>query len=470
MKPPTRQNFGWPKIVALALTVAGCAPLAAQLLYPTVGRSVAVVRPPASPPTDSALDVPEDASLETRDAALAAALDRAVEHSGATGAAVAVVRDGALAFTHATGVVRAGGARVTDETLFRIGSVGKLITAIAAVQAAERGEFSLDASIRDVLPGADPAITMRLLLSHQAGVPDRATCDQALDTPSAWTSVHAGEPLWSPPGAIFNYSNAGMTIAAAALERVTSSSFTGLVRERVFGPAEMQGATYALVAGSPAHASGHAADGSPVPDEPACGLIIAAGAAWMSARDLASLARGLMRVDAPLVTKAYLTEMLREARSTTGVGVEYAGLGIFLRHYRGRTIAYHGGTMNGFSAYFVLVPEERFALAILSNAAGVAGFPGAAIDLYLPPREPLGAPPVDSDSFARYPGTYADPHGELGTIRIESAGDGVFRMVPLGERRVGRFNDSFSGTFWPDASGTFKYFATRWGVAVRVDE
>ena len=175
-----------------------------------------------------------------------------------------------------------------------------------------------------------------------------------------------------------------------------------------------------------------------------------------------------MRVDAPLVTSTDLMEILHEERSTTGAAVDYAGLGIFLRHYRGRTIAYHGGTMDGFSAFFVFVPDEKFALAILVNAAGSASFPGSAIDLYLPPREPLGAPPIDTDSFPRYVGTYADSHGELGTFRIESAGDGIFRMVPLGGRRVERFNDSFSGTFWPDASGAFKYFATRWGVAVRV--
>lgn len=189
----------------------------------------------------------------------------------------------------------------------------------------------------------------------------------------------------------------------------------------------------------------------------------------MSALDLALLAQGLMRAAAPLVTSARLVEILHEERSTTGAAVDYAGLGIFLRHYRGRTIAYHGGTMNGFSAFFVLVPDEKFALAILLNAAGAASFPGSAIDLYLPPHEPLGAPPVDADSFPQYVGTYADAHGELGTFRIESAGDNVFRMVPLRGRRVERFNDSFSGTFWPDESGALKYFATRWGVAVRVD-
>ena len=233
----------------------------------------------------SSLEVPEDASLEARDAALAAALDRAVQSSGATGAAVAVVRDGELAFSHATGVVRAGDARVTDQTLFRIGSVGKLMTAIANVQAAEHGELSLDAPIVNVLPGVDPAITTRLLLSHQAGVPDSNTCDEALDTPSAWSNAHAHDPLWSPPGALFNYSNAGMAMAAAALERATGRSFADLVRERIFGPAGMHGATYALVPPQQAHAYGHAADGLPVPDEPTCGLTVAAGAAWMSARD-----------------------------------------------------------------------------------------------------------------------------------------------------------------------------------------
>jgi CubicO group peptidase (beta-lactamase class C family) len=452
--------------IACAL-VAGCASPSSQLLYPTVGRSLAVV-PPAPMAGASSLDVPADASLEARDAALAAALDGAVRSSGATGAAVAVVRGGELAFSYATGVVRAADAQVTDQTLFRIGSVGKFMTAIANVQAVEHGELSLDAPIVNVLPGVDPAITTRLLLSHQAGVPDSDTCDQALDTPSAWATVHARDPLWSPPGALFNYSNAGMTLAAAALERATGRSFVDLVRERIFGPAGMHGATYTLVSPQQAHAYGHAADGSPVPDEPTCGLTVAAGAAWMSARDLASLARGLMRLDAPLVTSTDLMEILREERSTTGATVDYAGVGIFLRHYRGRAIAYHGGSMNGFSAFFVLVPDEKFALAILVNAAGVASFPGSAIDLYLPPREPLGAPPIDRDSFPRYVGTYADSHGELGTFRIESAGDSIFRMVPLGGRRVERFNESFSGTFWPDASGAFKYFATRWGVGVRV--
>jgi D-alanyl-D-alanine carboxypeptidase len=416
----------------------------------------------------SLLNLPEDASLEARDAALAAALDGAVQAGGATGAAVAVVRDGRLAFSYATGVVRAGDVRVTDQTLFRIGSVGKFLTAIATVQAAARGEISLDAPIVTVLPGVDSGITARLLLSHQAGVPDSSTCDPALKTPAAWADRHARDPLWSPPGALFNYSNAGMTMAAAAIERATHRPFVDLVRERIFGPAGMQGAVYALVSPRQAHAYGHAPDGLPVPDEPACGLNVAAGAAWMSARDLASLAQALMRADAPLVTSAGLKEILREERSTTGAAVDYAGLGIFLRHYRGRTIAYHGGTMNGFSAFFVLVPDEKFALAILVNAAGVASFPGAAIDLYLPPREALGPPPVDTDSFPRYVGTYTDAQGELGTFRIEFAGDGVFRMVPLGRRRVERFNDSFSGVFWPDASGVLKYFATRWGVAVRI--
>jgi CubicO group peptidase (beta-lactamase class C family) len=475
--PPPLPGASWPYMrgataAAVAhLLVAGCGSPSAQLLYSTIGHSVAVVPPPpAPPPSGSDLQVPADASPEARDAALAAALDRVVASSGATGAALAVVRDGELAFSYATGVERAGGARITDETLFRIGSVGKFFTALSAVLAAEQGELSLDAPIADVLPGVDPAITMRLLLSHQAGVPDSATCEKGLDTPSAWASVHAGDPLWSPPGALFNYSNAGMTLAAAALERTTGRAFTDLVRERLFGPAEMHTATYALDPASPAHAHGHASDGSPVADEPVCGLNIAAGAAWTSARELAALARSLIRVDAPLLTNADLAEVLREERSTTGADIDYAGLGIFLRHYRGRTIANHGGTMNGFSAQFVFVPEERFALAILVNGAGAAGFPGAAIDLYLPPRAAVGAPPVDRDSFPHYRGMYSDPHGELGTFRIESAGEGVFRMVPLSGRRVQQFNETFTGTFWADSTGVFRWFATRWGVALRVGE
>jgi CubicO group peptidase (beta-lactamase class C family) len=462
-----RETAGAWLILAAIVGTLGCASSpSVQLLYPTVGHSFAVVRPPPAP--RPAPPTPDGISQEERDAMLAVALDQAVEHSGATGAAVAVVRGGKLAFSHATGVTRAGGAQVTDRTLFRIGSVGKFVTAIAAVQAARRGEVSLDASLAELLPGVARGITMRLLLSHQAGVPESASCEDGLDTPSKWASVHARDPLWSPPGALYNYSNPGVTMAAAVLERATSQPFPELVRDRVFVPSGMHGATYVLAASSPAHAFGHDSKGAPVADEPACGLNLAAGAAWMSAKDLAALGLGLMRADAPLVTSDDLAQILRKERSTTGADVDHAGLGIFLRQHRGRTIAYHGGTMNGFSAFFAFVPEEGFALAILVNATGVASFPGAAIDRYLPPREPLGPPPIYRNSVPRYVGTYSDPRGELGRFRIESVGDGVLRMVPLGGRRVDQFNDSFSGTFWPDTTGRFLYFATRWGVGVRV--
>src|SRR5688500_20388264 len=83
----------WFLLVAIVGTLV-CAPSpSAQLLYPTVGRSFAVVRPPPAP-RDPAPPTPDGLSLEGRDAILAAALDQADEHSVATGAAVSAGRDG----------------------------------------------------------------------------------------------------------------------------------------------------------------------------------------------------------------------------------------------------------------------------------------------------------------------------------------------------------------------------------------
>ena len=95
------------------------------------------------------------------------------------GLAVGVIADGGLAWFHGHGLADVGAKTpITEDTVFRIGSLTKTFTAIAVMQLWERGRVDLDAPANDYLrsfrlvpvqPHLRPA-TVRHLLTHTAGV------------------------------------------------------------------------------------------------------------------------------------------------------------------------------------------------------------------------------------------------------------------------------------------------------------
>lgn len=144
-------------VILVAALVGGCAAPAAPASDPAPRTAV-----PTAPLT--ATDV--GAWL---DGLVPAALDR----SGIAGAAVTVVRDGQV--LAARGYGSAGPGRPVDpaRTLFRVGSVSKVATAVAVLQLADRGLVDLDADVRRHLdidvPMPRGPVTLRNLLSHTAG-------------------------------------------------------------------------------------------------------------------------------------------------------------------------------------------------------------------------------------------------------------------------------------------------------------
>jgi hypothetical protein len=110
---------------------------------------------------------------------LKATVAQALDRWPSAGLAVAVVRDGALAWFHGHGLADiAGQVPITEDTVFRIGSITKIFTAIAVMQLWEQGLVDLDAPANDYLhsfrlvpmkPNMRPA-TLRHLLTHTAGV------------------------------------------------------------------------------------------------------------------------------------------------------------------------------------------------------------------------------------------------------------------------------------------------------------
>jgi CubicO group peptidase (beta-lactamase class C family) len=153
------------------------------------------------------------------------------------------------------------------DTVFRIGSVTKLFTAIAIVQLWQRGLVDLDGPANDYLrsyrliqdqPAWRP-VTLRQLLTHTAGIPDaRGVRDllHASFTPSGGRpphlSVKAGERLPSladyyrpglrvvaEPGTAFAYSNHGYATLGQIVEDVSGLPLADYFRAHVFDPLGM---------------------------------------------------------------------------------------------------------------------------------------------------------------------------------------------------------------------------------------
>lgn len=163
---------------------------------------------------------------------------------------VAFDRAGVTA-TQATGLADIAAQRaVTADDPVRIASISKLVLAIGVLRLAEDGQLDLDADVSDALgwtlrhpqhPGVP--ITLRLLLSHRAGLTDAAGYWQVplggefrtlLDDPRAWDADHA-------PGTFFRYANVGFPLVAAVMERTTGERFDLLMQRLVLAPLGIAG-------------------------------------------------------------------------------------------------------------------------------------------------------------------------------------------------------------------------------------
>lgn len=148
------------------------------------------------------------------------------------------------------------GSRLGPDTLFRIYSVAKLLTASLVLGLARRGLLDLDAPLDRYLDGlrrrtgADPTIlTVRQALSHTGGlVPDSLTwaplgrndADLAADILRDYARAFS----FASPGRHYGYCNAGFNLAAVLVERLTGDSFAGAMRTLLFDQIGMPTSTH----------------------------------------------------------------------------------------------------------------------------------------------------------------------------------------------------------------------------------
>jgi len=185
-----------------------------------------------------------------------------IERHEVPGAALAVSEAGEVVYSRGFGFAElSSGERVQHESLFRIASISKPITAVAVMQLVERGALSLEENPFKVIgfgnllgePGCDERlgqVTVRQLLAHRGGWDRSVSYDPMFQTlriqdelglsgtPGTRDIIRfmLSEPLDFDPGERYAYSNFGYCVLGRVIEAVTGAPYDELVRERVFKP------------------------------------------------------------------------------------------------------------------------------------------------------------------------------------------------------------------------------------------
>lgn len=276
---------------------------------------------------------------------------------------------------------------VTAATLFQIGSITKVFTTTLVMRLVEDGLLDLDRPVIADLPDlrladsdARERITLRHLLSHSAGFEgDRFTDYGRGDDALAKAIAEFGSlRQWSAPEELYAYCNTGFYLAGRIIEVVTKQPYETALKERLLDPLGLtetvlfpdEAITYPASVGHDRESPGAPYTicrpyALPRSVSPAGGIISTVG----DLLRFAALHIGEGTIDEKTIISAGSARAMREIEiEAPGIGVTY-GLGWMLREIDGVRIVSHGGSTNGFEASLVVIPERRFALAMLTNCS-----------------------------------------------------------------------------------------------------
>jgi CubicO group peptidase (beta-lactamase class C family) len=311
----------------------------------------------------------------------------------AVGLALGVVRDGTVVFTHRHGLADIASHRpVTEHTLFRVASITKTFTAVAAMQLVERGLVDLDAPVDDYLKSyrlvaPDPAwrpATVRHLLTHTSGVGEEVPRSGVFRRDFG-ESVAAGTPipalaeyyrgrlrLDAEPGTRFRYTDHGLATVGQVVEDVSGEPFDVYLREHVFGPLGMTDTDvvrsevdrlrlatgYALRANGPRAVTER--DWVTVGASNACSTLADMG------RYLTALMSGGANEHGSVLEPSTLATMFAP-QYQPDPRLPGIGLAFYRGELGGHPVVEHQGILPGFDSQIVVAPEDRVGVMAFTN-------------------------------------------------------------------------------------------------------
>jgi len=260
---------------------------------------------------------------------------------------------------------------VTKNSLNRIASISKSITAVAVMQLVEQGKINLDSNARYYLPFIPKkkwVFTVRQLLNHTSGIRSYNN-EEEFNSKLNFGSVReavlyvAKDSLKHQPGTKYLYSTLAYDLLAGIVEQVSNSSFEEYLQKNIFNVVGMNSTKLdyhnRII---PNRTSGYeknsfrAFENAPLAD---LSIKLPGGGILSTVEDLLKFSNGLMQHR--LIKKETLDIMLTETVLASGKKIQY-GLGLdFGVDKYGRKFYGHGGGGTGFVSHFICYPDLNLA-------------------------------------------------------------------------------------------------------------
>jgi CubicO group peptidase (beta-lactamase class C family) len=380
------------------------------------------------------------------------------------GAAVVIVKDGAVVYQHGYGSADLEQhVPITPQSLFDVASVAKQFTGLSVAMLVEQGKLSVNDDIHKYLPNVPDfgqPITIQNLLHHTSGLRDwpetlrfsgvdwdgQITLDMILEM------VRRQRELDFAPGSEYQYSNTGYNLLAATVAKITGQSFRTWTDANLFQPLGMK---HTFVCDDPTalvvnRACSYQRD-SKGNYRRVVSQLAAQGSSslFVSAEDMG---QWLLNFESGRVGGKSAIDLMRQpGRLNNGRNVDY-GFGLGLADYHGSPMLTHGGAWAGYRSDVIWLPNQHFAVAILANTSGMEphGLALKIADLYVnpPPDKPSAAPIVkphvavkaDPGSWEPFLGTYRLGPGWMLTITrggnqlwARATREDRFKMTPMSD-------------------------------------
>ena len=306
------------------------------------------------------------------------------------GMGIAVVDNGRIAWSKGYGLKDATSPdSVTVNTLFQCASIGKVITALAAMKLVEQGKIGLDQDINQKLKSwklpensftESKKVTLRMLLSHSAGLDDGYGFEgyyPGSKIPTLTEMLSARPPannkkqleVKTVPGAQERYSGGGYLIIQQLIEDISGTTFADYVQKQFFGPLQMEQTTYTHYPDTELKmdiARGHEDNGKIDPKRK-YNLYpeMAAAGPWTTPTDLAKLIVAIYQAgkgeNKTLPGPELITQMLTPQLNAMGLGLNLKGADQVLGYW-------HAGNNAGYTGMLFAITSTGQGAVVLTNS------------------------------------------------------------------------------------------------------
>ena len=345
-----------------------------------------------------------------------------VKTNGVPGMGAAIWRGGKIIWTGSAGFRDVEQKLLVDrDTIFRLASVSKLITATAAARLRQDSLLDIDAPVTSIVPGLSPKwnlITTRQLAAHISGLPhyqdiDLTRGDTHYANVQSAVDLFKDRDLLFAPGTSYSYSSWGYTLLSAVVEKRAGTPFLDYVANYITRGLEI--VPDATDSGNPVASKAYEFENGRIKPAPRRDYSYTWGGGGFGATPQALATFGGQMLQGKTVSRETFAWMQQPTKLGNGVSANernyQVGFGWRISENQDRErYLHHAGVTIGARSSLLLWPDRNTSISLLSNALWVSSIEQTAEMIAAPFHStPAGLTPSQCPIGAsRYSGRFGE--------------------------------------------------------------